>query len=67
MIRLLGTPKTLCNGVTRRDLLQIGGLSALGIQLFHGLNQRVAFGNGSKSLHNFGKAKSCILIYKYGG
>ena len=28
MLRLLGTPRTLCDGRTRRDFLRIGGLGA---------------------------------------
>src|SRR5438093_831411 len=35
MIRLLGNPKTLCDGITRRDLLHLGGLSLLGLNLAH--------------------------------
>ena len=33
MLRLLGTPKTLCDGLTRRDLLHVGGLGAFGLTL----------------------------------
>ena len=33
MLRLLGSSKKLCDGVTRRDFLEIGGLSALGASL----------------------------------
>jgi hypothetical protein len=33
MIRLLGTPKVPCDGVTRRDLLHLGGLSLFGLDL----------------------------------
>ena len=31
MRRISGSAKRLCNGITRRDLLQIGGISALGL------------------------------------
>lgn len=31
MLRILGSPKSLCDGITRRDLLHIGGLSVLGL------------------------------------
>jgi len=66
MLRLLGNSKSLCNGTTRRDLLQIGGLGAFGLAL-HNIPGSVqanpdTTGFGSK----FGQAKSCILIYKYG-
>src|SRR5580765_7357979 len=33
MLRLLGNRKTLCDGISRRDLLHIGGLGAFGIAL----------------------------------
>src|SRR5262245_26288065 len=70
MIRLLGRPKTLCDGVTRRDLLHVGGLSLLGLNLgaFESLraaNVKPADSNRSGSPH-FGRAKSCILVYLFG-
>jgi uncharacterized protein (DUF1501 family) len=33
MLRVLGSPKRLCDGLTRRDLLQAGGVSLLGLGL----------------------------------
>ncbi len=64
MLRLCGNPKTLCTGLTRRDLLHIGGLSTFGLGLHHTLSpaRTPAAGQGP----SFGRAKSCILIYKYG-
>jgi hypothetical protein len=66
MLRLFGNRKRLCDGTTRRDLLQIGGLGAFGLALhnFPGSSQAQAAtaSRGPK----FGQAKSCILIYKYG-
>ena len=65
MLRILGNRKVLCDGLTRRDLLHIGGLGAFGIALSDILGQRQAHAaNGSGP--SFGHAKSCILIYKYG-
>jgi hypothetical protein len=65
MIRLFGNPRTLCDGITRRDLLHLGGLSLLGLNLadFSRLQaaQKVAAATGS-----FAKAKSCILVYLVG-
>ena len=33
MLRILGSPKTLCDGLTRRDFLNVGGLGAFGLGL----------------------------------
>ena len=53
-----------CDGISRRDFLRVGGLSALGLGLgnfFH--LQRAIAGNNTLSP----KAKSCILIWLDGG
>ena len=66
MLRILGNRKTLCNGLSRRDLLHIGGLGAFGVALsdLFRLKQLQAL-PASNSL-KFGQAKACLLIYKYG-
>ena len=68
MIRVLGGPKRLCDGVTRRDLLQVGSLSLLGLGL--GANTgRAAVVNESAApvvYGKFGQAKSCIFLFLYG-
>jgi Protein of unknown function (DUF1501) len=67
MLRVLGSSKTLCNGVTRRDMLQAGGLGLFGFGLSDLLRlketQATSFDDPPQS---FGKAKSCILLYLYG-
>src|SRR5262245_66248383 len=65
MIRLLGSRKRLCQGPTRRDLLHLGGLALFGAGLSDLLCLRQAQAAGSGPDH-FGKAKACILLYKYG-
>ncbi len=66
MIRLLGNRKVLCDGITRRDLLHIGRLGAFGVALHDVLGwQQVQAAPGTRAA-KFGRAKSCILIYKYG-
>jgi hypothetical protein len=69
MLRLLGGPKQLCNGVTRRDLLTAGGLGLFG--LGSGLLPVSALGQGgerqSAALPQFGAAKNVILLYLFGG
>jgi hypothetical protein len=73
MLRILGTKRTLCDGVSRRDLLQIGGLAGLGltgIGLGGGLasSQRSAAAAETNAAHgkSFGRAKSCIFLFPYG-
>src|SRR5438045_8850274 len=65
MIRLLGSPKRLCLGPTRRDLLHLGGLALFGVGLSDFLSLQKAQGAGPRADH-FGKARACILLYKYG-
>jgi hypothetical protein len=67
MLRLLGTQRTLCDGFSRRDLLQVGGLAGLG--LAGALIPSTAGALASeKRLHGpaFGRAKSCIFLVPYG-
>jgi hypothetical protein len=70
MLRLLGSPKRLCDGLTRRDLLHVGGLSALGLTasellaLQHARAKEGGASNGNDP--TFGKAKSCILLFLFG-
>jgi len=65
MFSLFGSQKRLCNGVTRRELLQIGGLGAAGLGLDGLLNAQVEAASANKSA-SFGKAKRCILLFLYG-
>jgi hypothetical protein len=67
MIRVLGGPKRLCDGLTRRDLLHVGSLGMLGLGL-DGMSERLLAGpSASKpSGTGFGRAKSCILLFLYG-
>jgi hypothetical protein len=64
MLRLLGNPKTLCDGVSRRDLLHLGGLSLLGLQLSD--CGRLQAAEGAPPTARFGQAKQCILIHLFG-
>src|SRR5688572_26546378 len=66
MLRLLGNRKTLCDGLTRRDLLHIGGLGAFGIALDDLLAWQQARAAPATLGPKFGRARSCILVYKYG-
>ena len=69
MLRILSSAKKLCDGFTRRDLLQVGGLSACGLGLGQFLGLEAVQAAESESTHlapSFGKAKHCILLYLYG-
>lgn len=80
MLRILGSPRRLCNGLSRREMLRVGGLGLAGLGWSAG-------GRGSLSLADvfrlraasaseaseelagqstFGRAKSLILIHLYG-
>ena len=64
MLRVLGSPKKLCDNLTRRDFLQVGSLGVMGLGLGDLLNAQNA--QASPSSASFGKAKACILLYLYG-
>ena len=60
MLSLNGSRKRLCDGITRRELLRIGGLGAVGLGL-HGLLEGEATAASSTAhLPGFGKAKRCF-------
>jgi hypothetical protein len=63
MIQLLGNRKRLCDGMTRRDLLQVGGIGMWGLSLATAPQSRAA---AVPSIAQFGKAKRCILLYLFG-
>src|SRR5205807_4374003 len=68
MLRILGSPKKLCSGWTRRDMLQGGALGFFGLGLsdyFRRSELQAAPAQKGKGKH-FGRAKSCILHHLYG-
>src|SRR5947199_3051549 len=60
MLTMLGTPRRCCDGLTRRETLQAGALSLLGMTL-----NPAAYAAGSPASR--GRAKSVILLYLLGG
>jgi len=69
MLVIPGRPgKDTCDGITRRDLLRVGGSAVLGITLadLFGLRQACASGGMSQGT-GWNKAKSVILLYLQGG
>jgi hypothetical protein len=64
MIRVLGSDKRFCDGLTRRDLLHIGALGPLGLSLAGWARAQPA--GAAPSANGFGKAKRCLLLYLWG-
>jgi hypothetical protein len=67
MLQLLGQPKRLCNGYTRREWLTVG--AAAGLTLADALRWGTVSARSSVSSpaeRFFGRAKSCILLFLYG-
>lgn len=65
MIRILGTKRSLCDRLTRRDLLHIGGLGACGLSLADAFSMTAGAAE-PLSGKAFGKAKACIFLFPYG-
>jgi hypothetical protein len=62
--------KDTCDGITRRELLRVGGSAMLGLSLANILGSesaRAAGKNDAMGGPGFGKAKSVILCYLQGG
>jgi len=63
--------KDTCDGITRRELLRVGGSALLGLTLADVLSlQQTAAASGQSSTSHgpgFGRAKSVILLYLQGG
>jgi len=59
----------LCDGLTRREMLRVGGLGALGLSLPELLRgrQTAAARTASPSRPTRGRAKSCIVLFLMGG
>jgi hypothetical protein len=63
MLRILGSNKRLCDGLSRRDFLQASSLGLLGLGAQTALSPAA---HASPAGGSFGKAKRCILLYLYG-
>jgi hypothetical protein len=64
MLSILGRGTRLCDGITRRETLRVGGLGFIGLLWSDWLRARAS---GRALRGSFGKAKACILIFNYGG
>ena len=64
MLRILGSPKNLCGGMTRRDWLRVGGLGLAGLALPDVMRLQEAAASENKEREpGFGRAKAIILIH----
>src|ERR1044071_3436378 len=67
MLRILGSARKMCGGMTRRDLLRVGGLGLAGMSLADLATwQAAAASDDAERPKSFGRAKSIILIHLYG-
>lgn len=62
MLRLQTRGRRLCDGMSRRDVLHLGGLGLLGLTTPQLLSQKAAAAEPRP-----GKAKACILLFLMGG
>ena len=74
MLRVLSSPRRLCTGLTRRELLEVGGTGLLGLSLPQLLASDAARADDAKRVPDratglpdgFGSAKRCIILFLYG-
>ena len=66
MLRILGSAKTLCDRLTRRDMLRAGGFGLSSVGLAGILNSRLPAGADESTERGFGSARRVILLYLYG-
>ena len=65
MLTIEDRPYRCCDGVSRRDWLRIGALSAFGVTWPGWLRARAAGGEAGPA--SFGRAKACIVLFLFGG
>jgi hypothetical protein len=71
MLSILGPGCRLCDGLTRREAMRVGGLGFTGLVWSDWLRARATasdrIGQRRNGVGSFGRAKACILIFNYGG
>ncbi|HVX13586.1 MAG TPA: DUF1501 domain-containing protein [Pirellulales bacterium] len=73
MLSILGRGTRSCDGISRREILRVGGLGFTGLLWSDWLRARTAAAAQTSIASqrplsaSFGKAKSCILVFNYGG
>lgn len=67
MLRILGSTKRMCSGVTRREAMRVGALGLAGLSLADVMRlQESATAAGGVRPPAFGAAKAVILMHLYG-
>jgi hypothetical protein len=67
MLSVFGPGVRLCDGITRREALRVGGLGFTGLALADLFRSRAKAASVENRAGTFGKAKACIVIFNYGG
>jgi hypothetical protein len=69
MFCIPGGKARLCDGLTRREMLRVGGLGSFGLALPELLSSRQAQASPQANVAatGFGKARSCIVLFLMGG
>ncbi|HEV3121759.1 MAG TPA: DUF1501 domain-containing protein, partial [Isosphaeraceae bacterium] len=67
MLSFTGCPERACDGFTRREMLRVGALGALGLSLPALPARGDGAGDVSRALPGFGRARACLVIYLFGG
>jgi hypothetical protein len=67
MLPITDRPVRLCDGISRRECLRVGGLGALGLSLPALQAAQAAAARQGAHSASFGKAKSCIVLFLLGG
>src|SRR4051812_35161917 len=64
MLRIHDRAHRLCDGLTRRDWLRVGGLGAFGLTAAHLLRPQA---HAAPPAAAFGRARACIVLFLTGG
>ena len=67
MFSIHDTPSRLCDGISRREMLRVGGLSTLGLTLPGLLQGQALASTSGVASPCFGKAKNIIFLWLQGG
>jgi len=62
MLQILGRPQRLCNGISRRQMLQVGGAGLLGVGA-----ASVSAAETAGAVRSAPRAKSVMFLYLFGG